>query len=347
MKRVESLDLLRALAALSVFFYHIHEVGNDPFNGLFNYGGIGVDLFFVLSGFFIGLSIIKPKSWDVKNFLKKRMMRIVPAYYASLVVILALMPVPYILTATGIYDVISHLTFIHPFLYGTHGSINGAYWSLGVEVQYYLAMAVFAVLFRSNKYRYFLLFFWIIISWFWRYYVSTLDIQPIFKFILSTQLIGMLDEFSLGIIVAIITSSGVKDRIIGNNVVMLFCALLSMFLLKEYLVIQGNPNYWVSPLIMVFSKSMLALSFALLILVFIKLSYYDKFLQILNYTGLPYVGRISYSFYLYHLPIIVAMKSAGVLNFNSIVGGLFCLLMTVLLSSISYFLVEKRFHKNC
>lgn len=347
MKRVESLDLLRAFAALSVFFYHIHEVGNNPFNGFFNFGGIGVDLFFVLSGFFISLSIIKNKDWDIFLFFKKRINRIIPAYYVSLIILLALVPPVYLLTKFGLYDVLSHLIFIHPWNYQTHGSINGAYWSLGVEVQYYILIALSAIFLRSKKYRYYLLISWIVIAWLWRFNISSMDIEPIYKFILSTQVIGMLDEFSFGIIIAIFMTSEVKDDFINSKLFIFLVSILMILGFYFYSTLQGRGDYWSNSSIVVFGKSLLALSFSASIIVFIKLSDYVRVLSVIHYTGIPYIGRISYSFYLYHLPVMLSMAKVGILNENDIFSGFMCLIITILISSVSYYLVEKRFYKNC
>lgn len=64
-QRLESFDALRAVAALLVVLYHQTEIGGAPFGQIMKQGWIGVDLFFVLSGFFIGLSIFKTKEWLV------------------------------------------------------------------------------------------------------------------------------------------------------------------------------------------------------------------------------------------------------------------------------------------
>ena len=347
MKRIESLDILRAFAALSVFFYHINVVGNNPFNGFFDFNGIGVDLFFVLSGFFIGLSVINTKEWRVTLFLKKRFIRIAPAYYVSLIIMLALVTPPYILTFSGVIDVISHLSFLHSITYNTHGSLNGSYWSLGIEVYFYILMAASALLLRDSKIRFKVLFCWIIIALLWRYWVSTLALEPVFKFILATQLPGMLDEFSYGIIVAIIVSNKNILNIIKMKQYLFISFTVAIIGVSFYVKYQYRGNYWSSWDLLVIGRSILALSFALLITSFISLSQYSDFNHYLSFSGIPFIGKISYSFYLYHLPVIIAMKNAGILTNNNITSGIFCLIITLLLSSISYYLVEKRFNNNC
>src|SRR5689334_9095967 len=83
-----SIQIARAVAALSVLFWHIEWVYNDV-SGSGNLGlpsvlwlgGYGVDLFFVISGFIISTIIEKPNA-ALFDFAKKRVYRIVPFYWA-------------------------------------------------------------------------------------------------------------------------------------------------------------------------------------------------------------------------------------------------------------------------
>ena len=83
--RLQNLLLLRFLAAIWVVLFHangsLEARGFDvPFSEFFGFGGAGVDLFFVLSGFVIGLTQLRaPKS--LGSFIKARLIRIVPAYW--------------------------------------------------------------------------------------------------------------------------------------------------------------------------------------------------------------------------------------------------------------------------
>src|SRR5947209_7294480 len=77
--RVDSLDGLRALAIILVFFYHVREIARipttesaGPLYDMLGLGWIGVDLFYVLSGMFISLAIMRPRRWEPVVFAKRR-----------------------------------------------------------------------------------------------------------------------------------------------------------------------------------------------------------------------------------------------------------------------------------
>lgn len=89
-KRLELIQILRGLAAIMVIMYH-SNYWNDlflkwlPFSGAFDYGWLGVDFFFVLSGFIITfIHLPDLKSGDnILPFLKKRFLRIFPIYWIA------------------------------------------------------------------------------------------------------------------------------------------------------------------------------------------------------------------------------------------------------------------------
>ena len=93
--RLENLDVLRGIAALSVCFYHF-TLKNEAVLGRavvpFSYGYLGVDVFFVISGFIIPLMLtrIDFRIEHIGSFLRSRWMRLYPAYALAAVVALSL-----------------------------------------------------------------------------------------------------------------------------------------------------------------------------------------------------------------------------------------------------------------
>jgi peptidoglycan/LPS O-acetylase OafA/YrhL len=89
-RRLPGLDTLRALAVLAVMLYHLTIFGELPARilPLTYFGWMGVDLFFVLSGFLIGQQVLKPylkgERLAVRSFYRRRAFRILPAYLAVL-----------------------------------------------------------------------------------------------------------------------------------------------------------------------------------------------------------------------------------------------------------------------
>lgn len=171
----DALTGVRAYAALSVVAFHAWLTAGSPAirvgTGAFSidlsrfvaYGWIGVDIFFVLSGYLLtrvaigrlaragapagrGFVARFGESWW--SFLRRRILRVYPAYYACLTVLLAL-------AATGIYlrvpenlDMFMHLFMVHNFVERYIVTINGVFWTLPFEFHFYLAFPLLFVAMR-------------------------------------------------------------------------------------------------------------------------------------------------------------------------------------------------------
>ncbi len=146
-----ALDLLRALAILMVFTGHsVLSYGSPSHLAPLGFGGTGVDLFFVLSGWLIGYQLFKElgkfNNIDIKRFWVRRWMRTLPAYYAVLLFTVA----QQYITKDNVSFPIEHFFFIqnyeHPLTLFTVS------WSLSVEEQFYLFIApCIALLTKTNK----------------------------------------------------------------------------------------------------------------------------------------------------------------------------------------------------
>ncbi|HEY0257250.1 MAG TPA: acyltransferase, partial [Candidatus Methylacidiphilales bacterium] len=156
-QHIPRLDVLRAAAFLMVLSVHFCQAndwwvprkGNLPdFSHQplwtvplvpFTWGMYGVALFFVISGYCIHLSYLRaPSKFEWKGFFWRRFLRLYPAYLVSLVVCVMLQRFRHHAGDWSIWQIPTHLLFIHnlfnrDLFYG----INGVYWSLGVEFQFY------------------------------------------------------------------------------------------------------------------------------------------------------------------------------------------------------------------
>jgi len=106
-------------------------------------GLLGVPLFFVLSGFCIHFAYLRRgKPLEAKAFYWHRFLRLYPAYFVAAVIYAALVAwLPYKLLSykyENFYQLPVHLLLIHNLNKSTFMGINGAFWSLGVEFQFYL-----------------------------------------------------------------------------------------------------------------------------------------------------------------------------------------------------------------
>lgn len=145
------LDGLRAIAILLVLARHAVRPFHDPSMPLLPIGGwdaavpllngwIGVDLFFVLSGFLISRHLLRrhgrPGGLALGPYLAKRALRIVPAYYAVLLVVAAGLVPMYALAPQALPTRVAyHALFLQDYL---PANIVVAFWSLGVEEKFYL-----------------------------------------------------------------------------------------------------------------------------------------------------------------------------------------------------------------
>jgi peptidoglycan/LPS O-acetylase OafA/YrhL len=148
-KRVLSLDVLRGIAILLVIFVHnpvFPEVRPWPYAvfPLFNrIGWMGVDLFFVLSGFLVGGLLLKELEVSGRiragRFIVRRAFKIWPTYYLFIVVYCSFQVAYYGRPAS---DVASHFwpNFLHVQNYFSSTEELGWLWSLGVEEHFYLAL---------------------------------------------------------------------------------------------------------------------------------------------------------------------------------------------------------------
>lgn len=161
---VPAADGLRGLAALGVVCYHViyaagrPRLGSDLIRNLFVSGYMGVDFFFVLSGFLLFLPVANRGEFgSTKNYALRRTVRILPAYYLAVIFTqvfdarLVKVPLDYPLgTHRGLESLLLHLSFLQhnlgPALGFSEGfGVNGVVWTLSIEVLFYLVLPFVAV----------------------------------------------------------------------------------------------------------------------------------------------------------------------------------------------------------
>ncbi|MBC3538119.1 acyltransferase family protein [Rufibacter sediminis] len=141
--RLEFLDFLRFIAAFAVMLQHTLESKSPAFatfsTHYFQFGVFGVTLFFLTSGFIIPVSLEKAKS--LKSFWISRMFRLFPLYLTSILVSLVLIYLGWIegsLPTAG--SLLANVIMLAKFL--GQPLIQGLYWTLNLEMVFYLAVTV-------------------------------------------------------------------------------------------------------------------------------------------------------------------------------------------------------------
>ncbi len=138
--RKPGLDLLRALAVVLVIFYHAGIFGFSLPHEIQRFGWIGVDLFFVLSGYLIGGQLVAPSARgqlpDLRLFFWRRALRILPAFLVVMAVYLLL---PGLREYPEMPPAWKFFTFVQNI--GLHGGTAFSHaWSLCVEAQFYFIL---------------------------------------------------------------------------------------------------------------------------------------------------------------------------------------------------------------
>jgi peptidoglycan/LPS O-acetylase OafA/YrhL len=157
--RLSNIEMLRGLASLAVAWFHLtntHSPGLIQQSG--SYGWLGVDCFFVLSGFIIPYSL-NAAGYTVSGFprfMGRRLIRLEPPYVASMVLVIALAFVSQMFPAFHggaphftVPQLASHLLYMAPFFHQEW--INTVYWSLTFEFVFYIACGLlFPLLFKRG-----------------------------------------------------------------------------------------------------------------------------------------------------------------------------------------------------
>jgi peptidoglycan/LPS O-acetylase OafA/YrhL len=343
------IDILRGFAAISVLVYHVIEKFSwttFPINGplfWFRIGWMGVDLFFVISGFVIVLSSLKLyenyRDEFRSEFALRRLLRIAPLYYLTLFLyLLFIHPEMFF----SIRNLGLHLVFLHNLFPQYHGAINGPNWSVGTEMQFYVLIFILGpFLVRIGGMR--LVGVFCLVAWSWRALVFyTFEMKNDFElFVYSSQLPGSLDQFAVGIALAYLIYSDFGQqaitRIRRSRGYQLGIVLLTMALLYlAFSLYFPRAAYWNLPEMVIFYRTLLSLSFGFVVLLFCCVPR-KKILDKIFWVPM-YLGKISYGIYLWHLMVLESFMK---LEWLGPARALPCVLVaTIVLAAFSWYFFE-------
>ena len=345
--RLDGIDILRALAVIAVVVYHFFVLLGLTHIPLFPYmktfGSLGVPLFFVISGYLIYRSVErnitqKGRKRGLLNYFFHRLFRILPAYYFNLFIVFIMASFvlnhDYFYSASFFKQFFTNLTFTSYFVHKTAGfGINGAYWTLGIEMIWYIVAPLFFIFFKNTR----VLLFIVLLSFVYTWGVDMGYLDTFFglnekagnyRLLLwyySTQLPGQITYFISGILIYKYTLSPSADKTVRNY-------LLASGMLVLFTGIMGYTNIYLN-----FLSShvlLLVVTGTLFVLLYTT--------KVKGAAFIEWIGKISYSLYLWHMPILYAMNRSHILEYRSMFETvLFFLILLFSISSMSYYFIEE------
>ncbi len=349
--RIKIIDGFRAIAVLGVLWIHIWTFYGNPYYTiaginlakLLSFFGSGVDLFFVISGFCMYLMYANKRSeitftyyWQ---YLKKRWLRIAPAFYAAIIMYSLLKTSFNLYLVDGMYALKNaffiRTLFTEPTQYAPH------FWSLCTEWHFYLVLPFILLGIKKNSFFKAIIFSTIIcLSFrviFWR---ENNDPYNIINYLILNRLI----EFLVGITIACLYLNE-KKAWINRSAVGFFIGILIAFAGRIFMSAEfANRADMVGIAARVFNLPLLTLGFGIVILNALQnVSLFSRFLESNLMTS---IGKYSYSMYLWHWLIAekIAFSFRGIGGFDLFaevnIAFILSLLILFPISKLSYILFE-------
>ena len=355
-KYLPSIDSLRALAVLAVIIYHV-DVNYLP-------GGfLGVDLFFVLSGYLISSLIIKEfrKTGTVNlyNFYIRRARRLLPAVYFMITVGLVVM-----VLFNEVLLRKSHLDAIFGYIYSSNWwyifhkldyfDSFGAQspfkhlWSLAIEEQFYMIFPLLFLLvngkkkskdgtYKLNKNFLYVVLGLILVSLI--AYILLFDINNISRIYFGTDT----RAFSLlvGVVGAILyPMERLHSKVTPQqNMIYSVVSLVSIATLITVMIYTSEYNTWL------YRGGFLLVAILGLIVIISSGKQHTLMSKLLSFKPIVFIGKISYSLYLWHFPILVLTTPVSEIGNPNIIFVILRVILTFILATASYVFVETPIRK--
>jgi len=288
-KNIDFLLIVRGLAAISVIYWHLGGyVDRDEYFASFFIipGRLAVWIFFMMSGYLIGYGLIYGRYQStfksIRNFWFNRLLRLYPIFLT--ISVLAIFISKPVINFDFISKELLMIQFSHDY------SLNGVFWTLGVEAQFYLLAPLMVFGFRSifGKYSK---------NWYVLYLLTLIPLMVVLiwkqDFLIALDLrnvIGNLSQFAVGIVMA-----GYKNRILSIGVLKNNNVLFVMAILTGLFIIIFNHNYGINIITIILSHIIGIGLIALHILLEVRKIYANFFVKILMFLGV-----LSYGIYAWH-----------------------------------------------
>lgn len=329
--KIGSVNTLRFIAAIFVMFYHftfmfyhrdLTYINIPILRDLFQYGYLGVDLFFIISGFVISMSA---ENRNAYGFFKSRLGRLYPVFWISLIVTSLFLffageIINYNITWYGFW---TNMTMIPTILFdeNTVGFIDGSYWTLALEMKFYL-MIFILLIFRQFKR----------IEWLTIPISLIMLISAIFYNIKFDSDLIWIPNFLAGIIFYKIYKNGLNNwRIFG---------LCNTFIASIIFATNRIPDLEAGYKT-IFNPNTITLYILFFYVIFILISL-NKF-KIPNNKYINIFGILTYPIYLLHQQIAkILFTYAGIKNIPLYISFVSITIFIILLSFLIHKIFERR-----
>lgn len=334
MKYRAEIDGLRALAVVPVILFH---AGFELFSG----GFVGVDVFFVISGYLITTILIEDienKRFSIVNFYERRARRILPAMYVVCIttaIASTLILFPEQLKSFSKSLISAPLFSANFFFWSERGYFGESselkplihLWSLAVEEQFYIIFPIFLLLLSNFKNTFYaLLLIAFLLSIASSYYITKIHFDTAFYFPITRAW-----ELLVGSFAALILN---KRKNAYPAVMAEFAAFFGLSLvIFSYLNFDSSTPF----------PGVYALIPVLGTFLFIVSASSTRYIKnVFSYKPIVFTGLLSFSLYLWHQPIFALTRHLGI--FNEYL--MFIALCVVLVSYLTFRLVEKPFRNR-
>jgi peptidoglycan/LPS O-acetylase OafA/YrhL len=337
-KYIKNLDGLRAYSVIGVLLFHANISSH------FYYGWLGVQVFFIISGYLITTILLDSK--DSKNFFKifyaRRILRIFPIYYLALIftVIFAF------IINSSIKDIWYYLLYIQNYRLSwvnwnpQFPPLLNHTWSLAIEEQFYLFWPLMIWLLSKRK-LIILCLSLILTAFFVKYFLSLkFPANPINW----ANTFANFDMLASGALLAIILKK------VDIKKVLISCLILSIFTLLIYLLVfylkPSHHLFWETnvKLTEIDGQAFIILVIPFIVFAISYLIYKNNIFTKIFFSNsiIVYIGKISYGIYLYHLIVFLIIDRYCHIN-NIFIISTSKFFLTMLISVLSWHLIEKRF----
>lgn len=326
--KLNALQILRAFAAICVLVTHVFQyVDFKPFGNYYLSGQYGVDIFFILSGFLIYLTI--KENTNGYTYARKRIFRIYPLYIFSvfLYAIFNVGKYPFDFTINSFFRNISMFPWDKSLSYDS--LIVGVAWSTVYEMFFY-SLFFFIIISKISKKSIFIIIpsIFIICNILYRYIFGLNDEIPVVSLLLSLGKSTHLFLFLAGCLISELFISK-KIPVIDKKA---YTILFAIVLLVTIIMLFTIRNTIVS----------LFVCSSLFILISQFEKYYELKLNNLFVKMFVHWGDISFSIYIYHIFFIQIFIVYFNVD-NVVILLLLTLILTILFSNLTYKYIEKPF----